>query len=200
MLLSKFSSLGVSALGAGPRFVVFLPLLQTQAQLTMKTITLPGLAAGIVIGLTSSLLLFSKSLPVSLDATQTQHDASVTAQPPTTDVTTSNRASSMEDNIRFFFNTAKSLNPTPDKVGPHSYHTMYGMYLLPMYASKPNMKMLEIGLGCRMQYGPGASVQLWKKLFPKAQLWEAEYDGKCVEEAKKKGQLDGLNVLVGDQG
>ena len=46
------------------------------------------------------------------------------------------------------------------------------------------MKMLEIGLGCDMNYEPGASVALWKKLFPQAELWEAEYDAKCVEQAK----------------
>ena len=30
----------------------------------------------------------------------------------------------------------------------------------------PEMKMLEIGLGCTMKYGAGGSVKLWKKLFP----------------------------------
>lgn len=61
------------------------------------------------------------------------------------------------------------------------------------------MKMLEIGLGCDMNYGPGASVALWRKLFPRAELWEAEYDSKCVEKSKAEGKLDGLSVLVGDQ-
>jgi hypothetical protein len=45
-----------------------------------------------------------------------------------------------------------------------------------------------------------ASVALWKKLFPKAEIWEAEYDGDCVNESKEKGQLDGIHTLVGDQG
>ena len=62
------------------------------------------------------------------------------------------------------------------------------------------MKFLEIGLGCDMKYGPGASVALWKKVIPQAEIWEGEYDADCVEKAKEKGQLDGINVLTGDQG
>ena len=38
---------------------------------------------------------------------------------------------------------------------------------------KKAKEMLEIGLGCDMDYGPGASVSLWKDLFPAAELWEA---------------------------
>ena len=45
----------------------------------------------------------------------------------------------------------------------------------------------------------GASIKLWKKLFPHAELWEAEYNAQCVDHAKKRNQLDGINVLVGDQ-
>lgn len=54
------------------------------------------------------------------------------------------------------------------------------------------MEMLEIGLGCDMNYGPGASVAVWKKLFPRAELWEAEYNGDCVKKAKENGMLDVL--------
>jgi len=43
-------------------------------------------------------------------------------------------------------------------------------------------------------------VALWKKLFPQADLWEAEYNATCVELSTKQGKLDGFNVLVGDQG
>ena len=59
--------------------------------------------------------------------------------------------------------------------------------------------MLEIGLGCNMGYGHGASTTLWRSLFPSATLWEAEYVARCVEKARAAGQLDGINVLVGDQ-
>ncbi|KAL9185705.1 hypothetical protein ACHAXT_003482 [Thalassiosira profunda] len=99
-----------------------------------------------------------------------------------------------------FVETAGSLTPITDKITTHSFYTMYGQFLIPYYRRKPSMKMLEIGLGCDMNYEPGASVALWKKLFPQADLWEAEYDAKCVELAKKQGKLDGFNTLVGDQG
>ena len=62
------------------------------------------------------------------------------------------------------------------------------------------MKFFEIGLGCDMGYGPGASVALWKTLIPDAEIWEGEYDAACVEKALTTGSLDGINVLTGDQG
>eukprot|EP00571_Detonula_confervacea_P016113 CAMPEP_0172310726 /NCGR_PEP_ID=MMETSP1058-20130122/12654_1 /TAXON_ID=83371 /ORGANISM="Detonula confervacea, Strain CCMP 353" /LENGTH=435 /DNA_ID=CAMNT_0013023657 /DNA_START=203 /DNA_END=1510 /DNA_ORIENTATION=- len=99
-----------------------------------------------------------------------------------------------------FFSAAKSLTPTTDKVTSHRYQIMYGQFLIPYYERKPHMKMLEIGLGCDMNYGPGASVALWRKLFPQTAKWEAEYGANCVEKSKERGDLDGLSVLVGDQG
>lgn len=99
-----------------------------------------------------------------------------------------------------FVAAARSLSPITDKVTTHRYHPMYGRFLLPYYQLQPKMKMLEIGLGCDMNYEPGASVALWRKLFPRAELWEAEYNSTCVESATKQGKLDGFNVLVGDQG
>jgi len=102
--------------------------------------------------------------------------------------------------IQIFLNTAKSKKPTTDKVTTHSYQVMYGTFLLPFYEKKPNLKLLEIGLGCDMNYGPGASVAVWKDLLPEAELWEAEYDGACVERKKADGSLAGINTVVGDQG
>lgn len=96
--------------------------------------------------------------------------------------------------------TALSLKPSTDKVTAHTYEIMYGRFLLPYYYMNENMKMLEIGLGCSMNYGPGASVAIYKKLFPKADLWEAEYSQECVEKSAKAGQLDGIKTLIGDQG
>lgn len=93
-----------------------------------------------------------------------------------------------------------SFSPITDKVASHTYHTMYGQFLIPYYAKFPNMKMLEIGLGCDMKYGPGASVQVWKALFPLAELWEAEVDRACVKAKKEDGSLTGFHVLVGNQG
>lgn len=100
--------------------------------------------------------------------------------------------------VAIYYDTAKSLIPITDKVTTHTYQIMYGKFLLPYYSRNPTMKMLEIGLGCNMGYGPGASVALYRKLFPQAEIWEAEYDGECVESIR--GQLDGINTLVGDQG
>ena len=102
--------------------------------------------------------------------------------------------------VAIFRAKAESGNPVTDKVTNHAYDIMYGTHLLPYYHQHPNMKMLEIGLGCNMHYGPGASVWLWKELFPQAELWEAEFNGKCVEDSKARGQLDGFQTLVGDQG
>jgi hypothetical protein len=110
--------------------------------------------------------------------------------------------SHVDARVQHFLETAKttSVPIVTDKVTTHTYQTMYGMFLLPFYSHKPNMKMMEIGLGCDMNYGPGASVALWKKLFPKAELWEAEFNGRCVDSSRAKGQLDGVFTVVGDQG
>jgi hypothetical protein len=100
---------------------------------------------------------------------------------------------------QIFYDAAYALQPITDKVTSHTYQVMYGMFLLPYYHLNPTMKMLEIGLGCDMVYGPGASVDLHKKLFPKAELWEADFDTKCVEK-HRDGMLKGINILTGDQG
>lgn len=109
--------------------------------------------------------------------------------------------------ISHFKEVAKGFDPFTDKIGNsqgngegHRYHNMYGNFLLPLAASKPTFKLLEIGMGCNMSYGPGASVKLWKELFPDAELWEAEYNAKCVKKAIEKNELEGVNPLVGDQG
>jgi len=115
-----------------------------------------------------------------------------------------------QERIAYFKKTAASLHPITDKVGgettisgqkaDHKYHNMYGQFLLPFAAAKPHFKFLEIGKGCTMDYGPGASVQLWKILFPHAELWEAEYEAACIQKAQERKQLDGVHTLVGDQG
>jgi len=101
--------------------------------------------------------------------------------------------------IDIYRNAAIGLKPVTDKVTTHTYQIMYGRFLLPYYHQIPTMKMLEIGLGCNMGYGPGASVALHKKLFPQAELWEAEYNAACVEK-HRDGTLKGINLLTGDQG
>lgn len=87
-----------------------------------------------------------------------------------------------------------------DKVTTHGYQMMYGIFLVPYATAQFKLKMLEIGLGCDMGYGPGASVKLWKKTVPDADLWEAEFDRKCVESSESRGLLNGIKTLTGDQG
>ncbi len=102
---------------------------------------------------------------------------------------------------QLFLDTAKSVEPISDKITIHRYERMYGQFLLPFYRKKPNMKFFEIGLGCDSHYGVGASAQIWKILFPEAELWEGEWNADCVEKVKEEGSiLDGINVLTGDQG
>jgi hypothetical protein len=91
----------------------------------------------------------------------------------------------------------------PQMAGGHQYHIMYGMFLLPMLhrvGHRP-AKMLEIGLGCGMKYGAGASALLWRKLFSQTELelWEAEVDKGCVEKHRAALQSQGINVIVGNQ-
>ena len=43
------------------------------------------------------------------------------------------------------------------------------------------VKLLEIGLGCNMIYGPGKSVSLLKTWFHSIDLHEMEYDQACVD-------------------
>lgn len=89
--------------------------------------------------------------------------------------------------------------PITDKVAYHTYDVMYGLFLLPWREVK-NFKMLEIGLGCNMVYGPGASVKIWSHFFPRAELWEAEFDAKCVAELQQMDSLpSNMRVVVGSQ-
>jgi hypothetical protein len=104
--------------------------------------------------------------------------------------------------VEKFSKLGREQKPVSDKVTEHSYYTMYGMFLVPMQLALQHtdlkMKMLEIGLGCGMNYGPGASVALWKTLFENSvELWEAEYNKACVDASREKGQLAGINVVTG---
>ena len=61
------------------------------------------------------------------------------------------------------------------------------------------MKLLEIGLGCNMKYGPGISAHLWTTLLGKhGDVWFGETDAECV--TKLKQQRLEYNVVVGNQG
>ena len=44
-------------------------------------------------------------------------------------------------------------------------------------------KMLEIGLGCDMSYGPGASARMLREFLPDAEIWFAESDGEPLHDS-----------------
>lgn len=98
-----------------------------------------------------------------------------------------------------------------DKVGAeHNYAPVYSARLLPMRADGRLRRFLEIGLGCDFHTARNATsgevhnvfpaVSLWRTLLPpSASWWEAEYNSRCVEDARSRGLLDGVHVLTGDQ-
>ena len=109
------------------------------------------------------------------------------------------------DGEKTFKKTGTGNTPISDKISTHSYQKMYGTILLPMIEkfdyNKKKLKFLEIGLGCGMIYGPGASVKLWKQLFEgrDVELWEAEFNAECVKKSREAGQLEGIKTVTGDQ-
>jgi hypothetical protein len=72
---------------------------------------------------------------------------------------------------------------------------MYQKYLAPM-RDMP-FKLLEIGLGCDMSYGPGASYWTWLEYFPYVDLYYIEYDAECA--AKWANATTGATIFTGDQ-
>ncbi|CAE7910881.1 mycE [Symbiodinium sp. KB8] len=99
-----------------------------------------------------------------------------------------------------FEQAAREMSQQTDKTTTHRYQVMFGTFLLPYLQASPQAKMLEIGLGCGMVSGTGASARLWLKLFPSLDLWEAEYEASCVDYERKVGRLDGFKTVTGDQG
>ena len=65
-----------------------------------------------------------------------------------------------------------------DKTTTHRYQYMYAKYLLPV--RHRDIKLLEIGLGCDTQWGPGHSVDLWHELLPRMTYYSIELDGGCA--------------------
>ena len=60
--------------------------------------------------------------------------------------------------------------------------------------------MLEIGLGCRMSYGPGASCNVWQEYFPSVKVHMLEFDFECYQKWKETERLRNVTVHIGDQG
>jgi len=92
-----------------------------------------------------------------------------------------------------FFDIA--LKHGTDKVTTHNYQQMYDKYF-PVLRDRP-VKMLEIGLGCDMSYGPGASYYTWLEYFPHVDLYYIEYDAACAR--AWAGKATGATIFAGDQ-
>ncbi|CAM4945887.1 unnamed protein product [Rotaria socialis] len=77
-----------------------------------------------------------------------------------------------------FFNISKLYKT--DKVTSHNYGLYYEKYLRKYVGS--SVDLLEIGLGCGMPYGPGASAHVWRSyLGPLANIHFVEFDRSCGE-------------------
>ena len=87
------------------------------------------------------------------------------------------------------------LKHNTDKVTAGSYQRMYE-HRLALYRDKPT-KMLEIGLGCDMSYGPGHSYYTWLEYFSNVDLYYIEYDAACA--ALWVNLTEGATVFAGDQ-
>lgn len=91
-----------------------------------------------------------------------------------------------------------------DKVRNHNYQTFYTKYFELGWPGSAGLryqvhKLLEIGLGCDMNYGPGRSAYIWRAYFPSAKIWFAERDGECVMKHKDKLASMNISTVTGDQ-
>lgn len=102
------------------------------------------------------------------------------------------------DSLKTFFELATEIGT--DKVTTHSYQHAYELYL-PSLRHKP-VKMLEIGLGCGMPYGPGKSLDLWDRYLthPNSSIFFIEYDEVCAKEWENKIKRgERIKIASGDQ-
>ncbi|CAF1061583.1 unnamed protein product [Adineta steineri] len=92
-----------------------------------------------------------------------------------------------------------SLTYKTDKVTTHHYDILYEKYLSKYVGS--NVILLEIGLGCGMPYGPGASAYVWRYyLGPLANIYFLEFDRRCGEEwYKSHGHKVNVTMFYGSQ-
>ena len=90
-----------------------------------------------------------------------------------------------------------AMKTPTDKVHIHSYHHSYSKYL-PLKRNT-SAQVFEVGLGCDMKYGPGASAKIWKEYFRNAEIHFLEFDGDCVKNWEKEIEDMDVNVHVGDQ-
>lgn len=117
----------------------------------------------------------------------------VTKRDPEPAVCPSLDNSSPSRGLPSFLEIGREVNT--DKVTSHRYDGMYEKYLSPM--RNRHVKMLEIGLGCNMGYGPGHSAPLWKKYFRSVDLSIMEFDVECANKWSQKNP--DVKMYLGDQ-
>jgi len=106
---------------------------------------------------------------------------------------------SLERNTKDFFDLA--LQAKTDKfswksgVG-HRYECAYGKYLPPL--RHRFLKLLEIGLGCGMQNGPGMSVEFWRAYLLNVSIVVLEYNETCSRDWQSQHQGE-AELVIGNQ-
>lgn len=91
------------------------------------------------------------------------------------------------------------LRHKTDKVTHHRYEGIYEKYMS-QFVGQP-INILEIGLGCGMPYGPGASAHLWREyLGSRANIHFIEYNQDCGEYwYEVHGKKLGIHMHYGSQ-
>jgi len=115
---------------------------------------------------------------------------------PSTGETITRQPTASSTKRRTWYEVA-ATTPT-DKITAHAYDVAYERYLAP-FLNKGSIKLLEIGLGCDMAYGPGASLKVWLEYFKdiKLNLHFMEYNRACAE--KWQPQYPHVKFHIGDQ-
>lgn len=98
------------------------------------------------------------------------------------------------------------LQAGTDKVTTHNYQTLYTKYF-ESETRPPVNKLFEIGFGCHLKgkghakagKRGGRGVKLWRRYFPAAEIWSAEYVSSCPNVfAKMLAELN-VSMVTGDQ-
>ena len=113
------------------------------------------------------------------------------------------------DDVKTFLDIAMNATypQVSDKVQAHSYHEMYGRFLIPHIRDVHGMdrrgyKFMEIGAGCA-SIEKKKGMQVWDRLFQQRNdsIWVAELKPRCILKMDRAGVVPKrVNMLVGDQG